>query len=181
MRWFNEPTWTIQAQALQVTTADQTDFWRQTHYGFTRDSGHFLFTPDMQEFTVQVRIQGRYQALYDQAGLMVRSSPECWVKAGVEFVGEQQLSAVVTREFSDWNVRPVGHPAYIDLKATRRGDTLSIQSRLPDGDWSLLRLADYPSAIPAAVGIYACSPQRGGFEVHFSKFRLGPPDEGTLY
>ncbi len=108
--------------------------------------------------------------MYDQTGLMIRSSPECWVKAGVEYVGEQQLSAVVTREFSDWNVCPVGHPAYIDLKATRRGDTLSIQSRLPDGDWSLLRLAYYPPALPAAVGIYACSPQRGGFEVHFSEF-----------
>ncbi len=59
MRWFNEPTWTTQAQILQITTTNQTDFWRQTHYGFTRDSGHFLSTPDRQEFTARVQVRGK--------------------------------------------------------------------------------------------------------------------------
>ena len=136
MRWMNEPRWSLGAhgmdtQSLRVQTDDHTDFWRESHYGFVRDSGHFLHINRMHDFTAQVRVEGQYQARYDQAGLMVRSGPETWVKAGVEFVGEQQVSAVVTREFSDWNVRPVGLPDYIDLKLTRRGNALSVQVQLP--------------------------------------------------
>ena len=190
MRWMNEPRWSLEArleahgmdtQSLRVQTDDHTDFWRETHYGFVRDSGHFLHTGPMHDFTAQVRVEGQYQSLYDQAGLMVRSGPEQWVKAGVEFVGEQQVSAVVTREFSDWNVRPVGLPDHIDLKLTRRGNALSVQVRLPGHGWGLLRLAYYPPQLPAEVGIYACSPERAGFEVQFSSFQLGPPDAGALY
>lgn len=182
LHWMNEPDWSTDGGTLRVNTADRTDFWRQTHYGFVRDSGHLLHTAALQEFTAQVRVQGEYQALYDQAGLMVRSGPELWVKAGVEFVGtQQQLSAVVTREFSDWSVRPVGHPAHVDLKMTRRGDALSVQVRLPGQGWHLLRLAHFPPGQPAAVGVYACSPQRASFEAQFSEFRVGPPDEGELY
>ena len=191
MRWMNEPRWSLEAQdveahgsaphSLRVQTDDHTDFWRETHYGFVRDSGHFLHTDPLHEFSAQVRVEGQYRALYDQAGLMIRSGPETWVKAGVEFVGEQQVSAVVTREFSDWNVRPVGLPEHIDLKLTRRGNALSVQVRLPGHGWGLLRLAYYPLDLPAEVGVYACSPERAGFEVRFSAFQLGPPDAGPLY
>ena len=39
--WLNEPS--IRRRdggALKVTTDRSTDFWRETHYGFTRDTGH---------------------------------------------------------------------------------------------------------------------------------------------
>ncbi|WP_407540360.1 DUF1349 domain-containing protein [Deinococcus radiomollis] len=181
LHWLNEPDWSTEDQTLRMTTQGQTDFWRATHYGFVRDSGHVLHTGPLQDFTARVRVEGQYQALYDQAGLMVRSSPAQWVKAGVEFVGEQQLSAVVTRDFSDWNVRPVGHPETVELKMTRCGDTLSVQVRLPGQDWGLLRLAYYPPEIPAVVGVFACSPERAGFQVQFSDFEVGAPEEGALY
>ena len=181
LHWLNEPDWSTEGQTLRMTTRDQTDFWRTTHYGFVRDSGHFLHTGPLQEFTARVRIEGEYQALYDQAGLMVRSGPAQWVKAGVEFVGEQQVSAVVTRDFSDWNVRPVGHPEAVELKVTRRGDTLSVQVRLPGQDWGLLRLAYYPPGVSVVVGVFACSPERAGFHARFSEFEVGAPEEGALY
>lgn len=181
LHWLNEPDWSTKDETLRITTRSQTDFWRTTHYGFIRDSGHVLHTAPLQDFTARVRVEGEYQALYDQAGLMVRSSPAQWVKAGVEFVGEQQLSAVVTREFSDWNVRPVGHPEAVELKMTRRGDTLSVQVRLPGQDWGLLRVAYYPPEVPAVVGVFACSPERAGFQARFSAFEVGAPEEGALY
>ena len=41
-KWLNEPLdWRIKNCELNVTTGDKTDFWRHTHYGFVRDSGHF--------------------------------------------------------------------------------------------------------------------------------------------
>lgn len=188
LTWLNQPPFCeIQSDRLVVKTAPDTDFWRQTHYGFIHDNGHFFAMPAPQEFSVQVRVRGDYRALYDQAGLMLRVDEREWIKAGVEFVGQQQLSAVVTHGFSDWSVRPVKMPDFFDLKMTRRGDALSIQSRcfyagqVQEADWSLLRLAYLPPELAVQVGVYACSPQRGGFEVTFSGFELGPAESGALY
>ena len=45
MSWLNEPSdWSGDAADLTVAVEPDTDFWRMTHYGFTRDSGHFLDT-----------------------------------------------------------------------------------------------------------------------------------------
>ena len=44
--WLNEPErWTAQGDRLEMVTDRATDFWRETHYGFNRDSGHFLAFP----------------------------------------------------------------------------------------------------------------------------------------
>ncbi len=38
--WLNEPpAWNDADGVLTMTTGDKTDFWRETHYGFIRDSG----------------------------------------------------------------------------------------------------------------------------------------------
>jgi regulation of enolase protein 1 (concanavalin A-like superfamily) len=42
MPWLNEPAvWSGDASDLTVAVEPDTDFWRTTHYGFVRDSGHF--------------------------------------------------------------------------------------------------------------------------------------------
>ena len=44
MRWLNEPaSWSGSLDALTVQCEPGTDFWRTTHYGFVRDSGHFAY------------------------------------------------------------------------------------------------------------------------------------------
>lgn len=45
--WLNAPetySW-LPNGSLEVVTDHGVDFWRETHYGFTRDSGHFLRSP----------------------------------------------------------------------------------------------------------------------------------------
>jgi regulation of enolase protein 1 (concanavalin A-like superfamily) len=37
-----------------------TDFWRETHYGFTRDSGHFCAFEAAEPFTAQPRVQASF-------------------------------------------------------------------------------------------------------------------------
>ncbi|PJN93056.1 DUF1349 domain-containing protein, partial [Amaricoccus sp. HAR-UPW-R2A-40] len=102
-RWVNEPSdWRLDGDVLLLTTDDRTDFWRETHYGFTRDSGHFLGVPAGESFTATLRVQGEFRSLYDQAGLMIRLDATRWVKTGVEFSdGEAFLSTVVTDGKSD--------------------------------------------------------------------------------
>ena len=73
------------------------NFWRETHYGFNRDSGHFLGFPTGEAFTASLRVQGDFQALYDQAGIMVRIDAHHWVKAGIELSdGRAMLASVLT-------------------------------------------------------------------------------------
>ena len=73
-KWLNEPmNWNVGDIGLTLTTDEKTDFWRETYYGFTRDSGHFLGFPTADRFTAAIRIKGEFRRLYDQAGLMGRS------------------------------------------------------------------------------------------------------------
>lgn len=50
-KWLNPPG-AFRARvdgSLEVVTDGQTDFWRETHYGFIRDNGHFLaLTPPLK-------------------------------------------------------------------------------------------------------------------------------------
>jgi regulation of enolase protein 1 (concanavalin A-like superfamily) len=39
--WFNPPDeWSGDAAQLELRTGANTDFWRETFYGFVRDNGH---------------------------------------------------------------------------------------------------------------------------------------------
>ena len=61
-------------------------------------------TGSKRDFVASVKVTGQYKALYDQAGLMLRLDDQNWIKTGIEYVDERQnVSAVVTREFSDWS------------------------------------------------------------------------------
>jgi regulation of enolase protein 1 (concanavalin A-like superfamily) len=85
-RWLNQPANSEASDiALSVTTDANTDFWRETHYGFVRDNGHFYAFQADGDFTAQVRVQAHFEHLYDQAGLMVRLDERRWVKTGIEF------------------------------------------------------------------------------------------------
>lgn len=66
-QWLNAPkTWSVDRTGdLTLVTDKDSDFWRETHYGFTRDSGHFLGFPTGDAFTAQLRIRGQYEKLYD--------------------------------------------------------------------------------------------------------------------
>ncbi len=135
MEWLNEPpTWNIQGDTLTVRAGPKTDFWRTTHYGFIRDNGHCYYQPVAGDFVAEVCFSGRYAALYDQAGLMLRADERTWLKCGIEYVnGMQHVSAVVTREFSDWSVIPLAHnPLAIWLRAARAGGRDILRTRWHD-------------------------------------------------
>lgn len=85
MKWFNEPASARQSgDQLVVTTKPKTDYWRKTFYDYVTDNGHFLFLSVAGDFTLQSRVVGKYAALYDQAGLMVRIDNSNWLKCGLD-------------------------------------------------------------------------------------------------
>lgn len=176
--WLNEPRqWSSFGDSLQLVTDEATDFWRETHYGFERDSGHFLGFPTPAAFTAELRVRGDFQALYDQAGIMVRIDAQRWVKAGIEFSdGRAMLASVLTDGRSDWATAPYEHEARdFRLRATVANGVLRLQVSADGKIWPLMRLAPFPKANSYLVGPMACTPERAGLQVGFSAFRLTPP------
>jgi regulation of enolase protein 1 (concanavalin A-like superfamily) len=174
MQWLNEPPhWQQVGDRLTVKTAPKTDFWRITHYGFIRDNGHFYFDTVSTDFVMEVKIRGSYRDLYDQAGIMLRVDEKHWIKTGIEYVeGVQNLSAVVTHDYSDWSVIPLTHsPETIQLRVERRNEAIHISHYDEVAGLTMFRLAYLP-AETMQVGLMVASPDGDGFEVTFEDYRL---------
>jgi uncharacterized protein len=174
-RWLNSPAkWEIQGNRLSVDVSPNTDFWRKTHYGFIRDSGHFFFKQISGDFMVQVRIRGGYAFLYDQGGLMLRASDQYWMKCGIEYVdGTQQASAVVTNDFSDWSVIPLTtNPQEAWFRVRRHGLSLEVFYSLNGSDYTMLRTAYLKSPPDLDVGVMCAAPQGPGFPIAFSDLAI---------
>ena len=174
MQWFNEPTeWRKSGDRLIVKTSPKTDFWRITHYGFIRDTGHFYFDTINTDFVVEVKIRGKYKDLYDQAGIMLRVDEKHWIKTGIEYVdGMQNLSAVVTHDYSDWSVLPWKEPAdVLQMKVERRSEAIQIFYLNEESKYTLLRMTYLPNAT-IQVGVMCASPDGNGFEVIFEDYKI---------
>ena len=182
--WLNQPKlWSADDNSLEVTTDANTDFWRKTHYGFERDSGHFLGTTVSGDVTAEIRFRAHYDHLYDQAGLMIRVDDTHWVKAGIEFTdGEAMLSTVVTRGHSDWSVgKLTGDAGDVRLRVTLAKGALRVQASANGTFWPLFRLAPFPVTGDYRIGPMCCSPERGGFTCRFSDFTIGPATSKDLH
>lgn len=175
--WLNPPAqWQLNDERLEVVTDSGTDFWRETHYGFTRDSGHFYGQPVAGPFTAQLRIRARTEALYDQAGIMVRLDAARWIKAGIEWSdAAPRLGSVLTLDRSDWATGPFdGDPDDFWLRVTVAAGVIRLQVSTDGVRWPLLRLAPFPAAAACEVGPMCCTPERAGLAVVFSDFTVGP-------
>jgi regulation of enolase protein 1 (concanavalin A-like superfamily) len=186
LRWHCEPArWAIHPEGpfLRVEPEAATDFWQRTHYGFQADNGHFLYTPLKGDFVLTVHVRFRPVHQYDQAGLLVRVSPACWLKASVEHEpdGPGRLGAVVTNfGYSDWSTQAFASgPGEIWLRARREGDDYLIDAS-PDGQaWQQIRLAHLHEGrgAPVTCGLYACSPKGAGFVAEFTSLAI---DRGRI-
>lgn len=180
--WFQEPPrWRLddESRSLFVEAAASSDFWQRTHYGFQADNGHFFHTSAEQDFRMSVRVSLSPQHQYDQAGLMVRLSPDCWLKTSVEFepAGLSRLGAVVTNSgYSDWSTQDVPRDlSQYWLRVDREGFNYSIEASLDGERWSQLRVArllEDTGSTPVACGVYACSPKGKGLVAAFHDFAL---------
>jgi len=183
--WLNEPEDAAGDQnRLQFTTASETDFWQTTFYGFRRNNGHAFLAPVSGDFTLTASVMGHYEALYDQAGLMLYQDDMNWLKTGIEYTdGMMHFSVVVTRTVSDWSVIPLPRATPADevrVRLTRHGDAVRVQYAIAGMSWQMARLAPFNTG-EARAGVMACSPQRAGFRAAFSDIIIGPAIERTLH
>src|SRR5215831_11183828 len=86
MEWLNEPaSWQRTGDVLTVSVDPGTDFWRETGYGYVRDSGHVYGEVLDGDLDVSVRVRCTLGVQYDQAGVMLRADERTWLKTGMEF------------------------------------------------------------------------------------------------
>jgi hypothetical protein len=179
--WLNPPLRVeSDGDTLAVTAAEGSDLWRTTSYGFVHDDGHALLRPIEPGSAVEVSFRVDYDEQFDQAGVLVRADSRHWVKAGVEFAdGSPQLGAVVTHEVSDWSSAPVPEwsGTIVTVRVSRAGDALTIRARREGEAWRFVRLAPWPTDLPAQAGPYCCAPTRTGLRVRFVSWRVGPADD----
>ncbi len=183
--WLNPPPrWSGDARRLEFETGERTDFWRETFYGFVRDTGHAFLTMIEGDFSIEARFTGDYTTLYDQAGLMLRADAGTWIKAGIEYTdGLMHFSVVVTGPRSDWSVIPLpdaGTDTTISARLTRHGAAARVQYAVGEGPWRMARLAPFPAG-PARTGVTACSPERAGFRARFEGITVGPAISRKLH
>lgn len=175
MEWFNEPNyWSKSEHQIKVKTEAKTDFWRITHYNFIRNNGHFYFQKVNRDFVVEVKIRGNYQDFYDQAGIMIRSSDEHWLKTGIEYVdGVPNLSAVVTHGYSDWSFTPLlDYPQVLHLRVERQKEAIHLSYLDQNSHYVNFRMAYFPVSSEIQVGIFCASPEGAGYEVIFEDYQL---------
>ncbi len=182
LQWLNPPsTWSVAADesVLVVKPSGNSDFWQRTHYGFQADSGSFLYVSVDSDFlmTTRVHLVPRHQ--YDQAGLMVRISRDCWIKSSVEHETDKPsvLGAVITNGgYSDWSTQEF-QGATIDLKIVRAGADYLLYWREPEQAWQQLRMChlhEDDGKKPVLAGLYACCPKQAGLLAKFEHLRIDP-------
>lgn len=177
MQWYNAPKkWSAANNKINVTVDPGTDYWQVTHYGFIRDNGPFYYLEQEGDFTATVKITGHYKELFHQAGLMIRTNDKNWIKTGIEYVdGVQNVSAVVTREVSDWSVVPRhDSPKSMWLKMLRKGDYVQIEYSFDNKKFDMLRLAYFPPGGKVQIGPVAAAPGKLAFDVVFEDFKVVP-------
>lgn len=182
--WLNEPSrWRLDGDTLIVTTENETDFWRETYYGFVHDNGHAYLLAAEDSFTATLRVRADYTANFDQAGLMLYLDDRHWLKCGVELTdGDRFLSVVVTNGRSDWSVcQPFRDLDDFRLRLTVRDGSVLIHASRDGASWSMLRVAAFERAARYRVGPMTCSPSRAGLEVNFSDFTIGPASTEPLH
>jgi hypothetical protein len=174
-QWYNEPSkWAInnKTNCLVIYTDSKTDFWQKTGYGFEADNGHFLYTEVSGDFTIATKVNFYPKNQYDQAGLMIRYSKDCWIKTSVEYETDEpsKLGAVVTNNgYSDWNVQDFPKDlSSVTLRIKRKGSDYTVEL-FDSNNWKLLRLTHLIEGKNETVkaGLYACSPKGKGYKAEF--------------
>jgi regulation of enolase protein 1 (concanavalin A-like superfamily) len=177
--WLNPPVKAIQESShLKVTTVHESDFWRNTSYGFVHDSGHALLTDFPAGTSMEVSFILDYSGQFDQAGIIVYSDSQHWIKAGVESAdGLPQVGAVVTSINSDWSLAPVPEwmGKQVTVRASRTSDALTIRVRCGEVD-QLVRLAPIDASISWSAGPHCASPISTSLEVTFTLWTQGDAD-----
>ncbi|OHT08483.1 hypothetical protein TRFO_22998 [Tritrichomonas foetus] len=162
---------------VKIVTKDSTDYWQRTHYGFRNDNGHFLYKKIKGDFVISAETNFDSTTLYDQCGLYARLDEDNWVKTSTEYENEKvsHMGAVVTNlGYSDWSKREIdANIKRVFYQMKRIGNDFEIWVSLDGVEYKEIRVAHFHKEAPELmVGVYACSPKRGGFTCQITNIKI---------
>ena len=167
--WHNEPaSHAFGPDGLEIVTDKETDFWQRPHKDIRRDNGHFYFTKSAGDFVLTGTLAFEPEVQYDQCGLMVRVDAENWIKCSLEYENASfgRLGSVVTNHgHSDWATHDVAATIHeITYRIRRTGAGFLVEQSINGEPFAQMRDTRLHAAEgEIALGVYACSPKRGGF------------------
>lgn len=191
--WINAPRkFALTESTLALTTDPETDFWQRTYYGFQNDNAPAFLFEEPDNFTFTAKVDFQYQALFDQAGIIVYLDQDNWCKASAEFEKENlyRLGSVVTNfGHSDWATTDIESTQSLTYRLSRRGPDFLIEVSFDNRVFHQMRilhlhcLGDTSQKMGAAnppvsatnsvkFGLYACSPTNSSFTATFSDIKL---------
>ncbi len=193
-QWINEPkTKQLSQGSLQLKTEPETDFWQRSYYGFRKADAPALLFNTQENFSFLVKVAFNYQALFDQAGVIIFIDDDNWFKASIEYENGtfSKLGSVVTNiGYSDWATTDIKTPEYIWYRLSRRGPDFRIEFSYDGDEFYQMRIfhlhalgetsAEMCQGDPSETtnlnirfGVYACSPTASSFTATFSEAVLG--------
>ena len=175
MTWLNPPAAvTYGGGIVTARSRAKTDFWRKTFFGYVTDNGHFYYVPVFGEFSFQARVAGKYAALYDQAGLMVRLDEKRWMKCGTEFVdGKRRASVVFTHDFSDWSTMDdLSQTEPVYWRVVRKKDSIEAQCSKDGEKFLTIRQGYFPADVKVLAGVMCAAPEGAGFDAVFDQVTI---------
>lgn len=181
----NEPKYyEIRDDSVIVHSKEETDFWLKTHYGFEVMNGHVFYEEVSTNFQAEVSLHMNPKSIYDQAGLFVMLSEDCWLKTSLEYIpeGPSHLGAVVTNGgYSDWstqNYPNIQVDQNLSFRIVRKNGDYTIYVKIAqlNHEWEQIRIAhliEDQGNSPIKIGFYTCSPSKNdGFETQFFDFTI---------
>jgi regulation of enolase protein 1 (concanavalin A-like superfamily) len=191
-QWINQPQhFTIDREAITITTEPNTDFWQRTYYGFQNDNAPAILLTSDHNFSFTTKVSFNYQARFDQAGVIIYMDRGNWFKASVEYENTDmsRLGSVVTNQgYSDWATTDISTINSIWYRLSRRGADFLIEHSFNGEDFKQMRifhlfaLGDTEAnakLTPQEIftqsihfGIYACSPLDSSFTATFEYLSL---------
>lgn len=167
----------INENSIRIVTGDHSDFWQRTHYGFRNDNAHLYYRKLKGDFVITAECHSHSDTLYDQCGLCARLDEDNWIKCSCEYENSEvsNLGAVITSlGYSDWSKQEVPASTHvIKYKLERKGDNFYVSAALEGGAFKEIRVGHFhKGGEELMVGVYACSPQRAGFECEIHNIEI---------
>ena len=174
LQWLNEPKdKIIKEKSALISTDPHTDLWNQTYTHEIHHNAPILYFENEENMTLSVKVEFKHLKRYDQCGLVVYITPECWFKLCVEYVDDvvSKLTTVVTQNgFSDqssMNISSQIHSMYFRLH--HRNFTFLAQNSFNGIHYKDMRLFHLdPLGQRLKIGVFAASPLSSSYDAKFT-------------
>lgn len=178
VKWLNEPShYTVEPDKVEIITDPGTDFWQRTYYGFRNDNAHVLFRETQEQyFSFTVKCEFDSHALYDQCGIAIYQSSDCWAKVCAEYNNEHSawLGSVITNAgYSDWATTDIKSVSHMWYRLSRRESDFCFEYSGDGITFKQMRIFHLTEgAEKINFGLFACSPTKSSFKASFTRFEV---------